>query len=287
GLTMAGISSKALSFGEPENKNEKFQGQPLDDDLGLNWYGFKYRNHDPQIGRFIQIDPLANDYVYNSPYAFSENQVTRHIELEGLEKLDSNDPRVRAMMSSGTQKQMESFNKNAPQAVEVTLSIGPGLGFSAQIPGGKLKAGIGGPQVSVTTNLGGETTAEGNLASMGVKAEVGVVGWKAGMIAVDAQVKDGNLVINPFNGGADFSFSASKKIEDKGSKTSGEATVSGMDPAVSVGAHIMAVGVEVKANLVAAGNAVANFFGAIGEYGKALAQDATKLFGGKSPEGPK
>jgi RHS repeat-associated protein len=85
GLTMAGISSKAA--GKMENKNDKFQGQPLDDDLGLNWYGFKYRNHDPQIGRFIEIDPLANDYVHNSTYAFSENKVTAHVELEGLESV--------------------------------------------------------------------------------------------------------------------------------------------------------------------------------------------------------
>ena len=84
GLTMAGISAKAP--GKLENKNEKFQGQPLDDDLGLNWYGFKWRNHDPQIGRFVQIDPLASEYTYNSTYAFSENQVTAHVELEGLEK---------------------------------------------------------------------------------------------------------------------------------------------------------------------------------------------------------
>ena len=83
GLTMAGISSKAA--GKLENKNDKFQGQPLDDDLGVNWYGFKYRNHDPQIGRFIQVDPLSDKYVHNSTYAFSENKVTNHVELEGLE----------------------------------------------------------------------------------------------------------------------------------------------------------------------------------------------------------
>eukprot|EP00611_Tribonema_gayanum_P023986 TRINITY_DN5170_c0_g1_i1.p1 TRINITY_DN5170_c0_g1~~TRINITY_DN5170_c0_g1_i1.p1 ORF type:complete len:352 (-),score=-26.23 TRINITY_DN5170_c0_g1_i1:160-1092(-) len=83
GLTMAGISSKAA--GKMENKNDKFQGQPLDDDLGINWYGFKWRNHDPQIGRFIQVDPLSDKYVHNSTYAFSENKVTNHVELEGLE----------------------------------------------------------------------------------------------------------------------------------------------------------------------------------------------------------
>jgi RHS repeat-associated protein len=85
GLTMAGISHKGLAFGNPENKDEKFQGQPFDDDLGVIWYGFSWRNHDAQTGRFIQIDPLSEKYVYNSTYAFSENKVTTHVELEGLE----------------------------------------------------------------------------------------------------------------------------------------------------------------------------------------------------------
>ncbi|MEO6327694.1 MAG: DUF6443 domain-containing protein [Ginsengibacter sp.] len=85
GLTMAGISSKAA--GAIQNKEKTFQGQRFDDDLGLNWIQFKWRNHDPQIGRFIEIDPLSDKYVYNSPYAFSENKVTGHIELEGLESI--------------------------------------------------------------------------------------------------------------------------------------------------------------------------------------------------------
>jgi hypothetical protein len=38
-----------------------------------------------QTGRFWQIDPLAEKYDYNSTYAFSENKVTSHVELEGLE----------------------------------------------------------------------------------------------------------------------------------------------------------------------------------------------------------
>ncbi|MBI5370933.1 MAG: hypothetical protein HZA79_02775 [Sphingobacteriales bacterium] len=86
GLTMAGISSKALDFGNPKNKEKTFQGQRFDDDLDLNWVQFKWRNHDPQIGRFVEIDPLSEKYEYNSSYAFSENEVTSHVELEGLEK---------------------------------------------------------------------------------------------------------------------------------------------------------------------------------------------------------
>src|SRR5690606_6929994 len=63
----------------------KFQGQEHIDDLGLNWDSFKWRNHQPDIGRFFNVDPLTEKYVYNSPYAFSENKVTAHVELEGLE----------------------------------------------------------------------------------------------------------------------------------------------------------------------------------------------------------
>ncbi len=87
GLTMAGISSKALKTNYAENK-KKFVSQELDDDLGLNWYQFRFRNHDPQIGRFLQIDPLADEYEYNSTYAYAENRPTTGIDLEGLEFFD-------------------------------------------------------------------------------------------------------------------------------------------------------------------------------------------------------
>mgnify|MGYP005992916969 CR=1 FL=1 len=62
-----------------------FQGQEIVDDLGLNVHEWKFRIGDPAIGRFWQIDPLAEDYVYNGTYNFAENKVIDHFELEGLE----------------------------------------------------------------------------------------------------------------------------------------------------------------------------------------------------------
>jgi len=41
--------------------------------------------HDPRIGRFFAVDPLAPKYPHNRPYAFSENRVIDGVELEGLE----------------------------------------------------------------------------------------------------------------------------------------------------------------------------------------------------------
>ena len=63
----------------------KYQGQERQDELGLNWDSFKWRNYDYAIGRFMSVDPLADKYTYNSPYAFQENKMGLGIELEGLE----------------------------------------------------------------------------------------------------------------------------------------------------------------------------------------------------------
>jgi len=63
-------------------KNYKFQEQELQE---TGWYAFKWRNYMPDVGRFFNVDPLAEKYTYNSPYAFSENRVIDGRELEGLE----------------------------------------------------------------------------------------------------------------------------------------------------------------------------------------------------------
>jgi RHS repeat-associated protein len=64
-----------------------FQGQESDKEINgeRNSYAFKYRFHDPRVGRFLSLDPLAAKYPWNSPYAFSENKVIQFVELEGLE----------------------------------------------------------------------------------------------------------------------------------------------------------------------------------------------------------
>ena len=65
-----------------------FQGQEKDDEIKGegNSLNYKFRMHDPRLNRFFAVDPLASQYPWNSPYAFSENDLIRAVELEGLEK---------------------------------------------------------------------------------------------------------------------------------------------------------------------------------------------------------
>jgi RHS repeat-associated protein len=91
----------------------KFQEQEHIDDLGLNWDAFKWRNHQPDIGRFFNIDPLADKYVYNSPYAFAENRVIDGRELEGLEWVNSTGQKVYdPKANDGKGGYTEQANKN-------------------------------------------------------------------------------------------------------------------------------------------------------------------------------
>lgn len=83
GLAHKGYNSLVTSSNV--GQKYKYQGQERQDELGLNWDSFKWRNYDYTIGRFMCIDPLAEEYAYNSTYAFQENKMGLGRELEGLE----------------------------------------------------------------------------------------------------------------------------------------------------------------------------------------------------------
>jgi hypothetical protein len=72
-------------FNNSNPNNWKYQKQERIDEFGLGIDLFKFRPSDYLIGRFWQIDPLASEYAYNSPYALQENKFGRGIELEGKE----------------------------------------------------------------------------------------------------------------------------------------------------------------------------------------------------------
>lgn len=67
---MAGLSSKALNFGNQDNKR-KYNGIEYENSFDLNIGETFYRTHDPQIGRWWQIDPKPTEAI--SLYAAMEN----------------------------------------------------------------------------------------------------------------------------------------------------------------------------------------------------------------------
>ena len=74
----------------------------MDDELKGegNSLNYSFRMHDPRVGRFLSLDPLAPQYPHNSPYVFAENRVIDGIELEGLEFLDADQATIFANWGS-------------------------------------------------------------------------------------------------------------------------------------------------------------------------------------------
>ena len=125
------------------NHEYGFQEQEEQNELGLNWIQFKWRNHDPAIGRFMTIDPLTEEYMDWGPYVFSGNRVIDARELEGLE----------------------------PHSVHKTLD-GAAKNFGEQYNGISIRAGREVGTRFYSTTINGETTYSYTTPTMGTEGFV-------------------------------------------------------------------------------------------------------------------
>lgn len=83
---MSGISSKALN-NAPENKYKFNDGSELNNDFDVSLYETMFRQYNPQIGRFHQIDPWAMFSDNLSPYNYCTNNPIRYNDPLGLDTI--------------------------------------------------------------------------------------------------------------------------------------------------------------------------------------------------------
>jgi RHS repeat-associated protein len=79
-----GLEMGGLSYVSSNENKYKYNGKEKQDAFNLGWYDYGARFYDPQIGRWLSLDPLAVEFPSWSPYNYCENNPILMIDPTGL-----------------------------------------------------------------------------------------------------------------------------------------------------------------------------------------------------------
>lgn len=106
-----------------ENNHKTFQGKEHEKDLQRNTYDFGWRDFDPAIARWTNIDPLAERYLKTSPYVFTANNPIYNIEVDGR-YFEGKDEKRAARLQRRAEKRAAKLNKRADKLAAKGKSVG-------------------------------------------------------------------------------------------------------------------------------------------------------------------
>ncbi len=93
--------------------NYKYNGKELNEELGLDWYDYGARNYDPAIGRFFNVDPLADAPIQldKSPFAYTWNNPINLTDSTGMHP-DWNEDMYSSLTAGGSGSDLDGYIGN-------------------------------------------------------------------------------------------------------------------------------------------------------------------------------
>jgi len=89
GLSHKGYNNNVSALGNSAAKRYMFGGKELSEELGLIWYDVSARNYDPALGKWMNIDPLAEQMRRHSPYNYAFDNPIYFQDPDGMAPVGS------------------------------------------------------------------------------------------------------------------------------------------------------------------------------------------------------
>lgn len=144
----------------------KYNGKEFQDELGLNFYDFGFRNYDPAIGRWMNVDPLAEKRYELTTYNYVQNSPLIRIDPKGLTDFTLN-------AKTGEVTQVGEANKDPDRILKTNRK-----GEVKYNKKGEAKVAIGGIEQGILKD-GQNFKDKDQLISIGGKGEPSVKGVKS------------------------------------------------------------------------------------------------------------